>query len=91
MIASSPILVRVTADLLGFRNREAIRIMQKQAQALQAIQFGQLEGAIKETQGQAQGGGQEGSQIAQGIVAQQTPPDQEEIRNQLSNPLTQVQ
>lgn len=94
MIASSPALVQVTAEMVGFRNREAVRILQKQAQALQAIQFAQLEGAIKETQGQGQGqqgGGQGESQIAQGIVAQQTPPDQEEIRNQLSNQLTQVQ
>jgi len=91
MIASSPALVSVTAEMVGFRNREAIRILQKQAQALQAVQFGQLEGAIKETQAQGQQQAQGQSQIAQGIVAQQTPPDQEEIRNQIGNQLTQVQ
>jgi len=91
MIASSPALVSVTAEMVGFRNKEAIRILQKQAQALQAVQFGQLEGAIKETQAQGQQQAQGQSQIAQGIVAQQTPPDQEEIRNQIGNQLTQVQ
>ena len=83
MISSSPALMRVTAEKVGFRDKEALAVLQRMAQAMQAVQLGQLEGAIQESGGGGEGGQQQG-QVAQGIVAQQTPPDQEEIRNQIS-------
>ena len=90
MISASPALMRVTAEKVGFRDKEALAVLQRMAQAMQAVQLGQLEGAVQESQQGGQQQQQQG-QVAQGIVAQQTPPDQEEIRNQIGNQLTQVQ
>ncbi len=73
----SPILVRELAFRTGYRNERVIQEFQKMAQL-------QLLGIINQgVQGLA-AQGIDGSQIAQNIIASQTPPDAEEVRQQIN-------
>lgn len=83
MIAFSPLLVRETANRCGYRNDRAIKELQKMALLMEQgrmLQLSQQAGITPMPQN-----GNTGQQIA----AQQTPPDQEQIRNQLKNQLVQ--
>jgi len=81
MIAFSPLLVRETANRVGYRNDRAIKELQKMALLMEMGRMNQL---------QMQAGLMPGDQnAAQGIVAQQTPNTQEQITNQIQGQLTQ--
>lgn len=77
-IALSPTLIREAAYRVGYRNEKVIKEMQRMA----LITSLGLSQQIKQQ-------GPSGEQIAQQIVANQTPPTQEEVRNQLSRQLMQ--
>lgn len=92
LISFSPILVREAAYRIGYRNMKAIKEFQKMALLMQMGKISQLEMGLKmqaaQNQqmevglGNPQGGG---GQAAQGIVAQQTPPNAEAMRNQIGS------
>jgi hypothetical protein len=92
IVGMSPGLVHETANSVGYRNQKVIRILAKLAQAQQIAQLAQADEAVAQASqmGEASQGG-EGNAIAQREVAQNTPPDVEEIRNQLTNFGTQTQ
>lgn len=84
-IAMSPILIREAAYRCNYRNEKVIGEFQKMAllhqfSVQQQMQQGQPGGS-----GQPQPGG--GNQLAQGILAQKTPPGIEKTRQQISNQL----
>ena len=83
MIAFSPLLVRETANRVGYRNDRAIKELQKMALLMEQGRMLQLQQAagMMETPQNGKAG--------QAIVAQQTPNDQEQIRQQLGKQLTQ--
>lgn len=86
LISFSPTLVREAAYRIGYRNMKAIKEFQKMALLMQMGKITQLEMGLKMQQAQnsqmdANMGG--GGNAAQGIVAQQTPPNAEQIRNQI--------
>jgi len=90
MISFSPLLVRETANRVGYRNDRAIKELQQMALLMEQgrqlqlqMQIAQLSGAMNPAQPQGD------QNAAQGIVAQQTPNTQEQITNQLSKQLTQ--
>ena len=72
-VALSPLLIREAAYRAGYRNEKVIAEMQKMAQLT-------MLGAV------GQAGGQPG-QTAQAVTAQQLPPTQEQITNQLATRL----
>lgn len=83
MIAFSPLLVRETANRMGYRNDRAIKELQKMALLMEQgrmLQLQQQAGMMQMPQN-----GNAGQQI----VAQQSPNTTEQIRNQLSKQLTQ--
>ena len=75
-----PTLIREAAYRCDYRNEQVIKAIQQMAQ---------LAMVAKEAEGQqnlqAQQGGNGGNQAAQTKVAQMTPPDQEEVRQQIEN------
>lgn len=81
-LAMSPLLIRETAYRVGYRNEKVIRELQ--ATSLLAS-LGQM------AQGGATAGGQgpTGEATAQQIVAQQEPPNAEEVQNQIDGQLVQ--
>ena len=85
MIAFSPYLVREAAYRIGYRNEKAIAEFQQMALLRELARMNQL----KQQTGQGMPMPQNGT-AGQQIVAQQTPPDSEKIRNQLQNQLGTV-
>ena len=85
MIAFSPYLVREAAYRIGYRNEKAIAEFQQMALLMELARMNQL----KQQAGQGMPMPQNGT-AGQQIVAQQTPPDSEKIRNQLQNQLGTV-
>lgn len=87
LVSFSPTLVREAAYRIGYRNMKAIKEFQKMALLMQMGKISQLEMGLKmqsmqnAQMQQAQAGG--GGNAAQGIVAQQTPPNAEQVRNQI--------
>lgn len=84
MIAFSPFLVREVAVRIGYRNEKAIAEFQKMALLMEAARMQQLQqqagfGAVPQN-------GPNGQQISQ----QATPPDGQQIQNQLSKALPQA-
>lgn len=80
-VAFSPALVREAAVRMNFRNEKAIAEFQQMALLMELGRMQQLQAAI-----QPQGGN------SQQLLQQATPPDQEQIRQQLQNmPLPGVQ
>jgi len=91
-IALSPALVYETAQRVGYRNEKAIAELARMSQLQQTavlLQIMQQTGQSPDEVGLEQffrgAGGSEGNQIAQGRVAQLTPPNQEQITNQIQN------
>lgn len=81
-ISIDPLLVRQTAYLCGFRNEKVIQKMQYVAQLMYTEKLAQLTG------GAAGGAGAPvnptgANPLAQATVAQQTPPNLDQIKNQL--------
>ncbi|HSX39348.1 MAG TPA: hypothetical protein VLI92_02040, partial [Candidatus Saccharimonadales bacterium] len=81
-LSESPLLVRELAYKIGYRNEKVIQQLQKIAQTKLQIQLAQL--GIP-TPAQGNGPVQQPGQMAQGMVAQQTPPNNEQVRQQLQN------
>ena len=89
IVSMSPHLIRETANKLGYRNENVIRVFQKLAQA---AMFEKLAGAENIIEQAMQGGGGTGAgQLGQKTIAQAQPNTQEQITNQLQNPSTRVQ
>lgn len=86
IISMSPALVIETANKVGYRNSKVLGVFQKFAQAQQLAALMQAEQTIQQAGGQG-----EGNQISQRTVAQETPQDIEQVRNELGNLSTQVQ
>jgi hypothetical protein len=80
MIALSPLLIREAAYRVGYRNERVIKEMQN-ASILQSL--GQMAGQIPQNT--------PGDKISQENMAQQTPPDMEQIRNQIQNQVLRTQ
>jgi hypothetical protein len=78
-IAMSPTLVRETAKKVGYYNENVIAELQKMAQARMVAMQMQLDQGMKAAQS--------GSPAAQQINANNTPPQQGQIRNQLQQQL----
>lgn len=95
-LALSPRLVRTVANNFNFTDEEAIQEYQKMAILAYTakkneliLQNALLENQVAQLNAQnAAAGQQQGNQIAQRTLAQQTPNDQEQIRNQISNQST---
>lgn len=73
--ASHPTIIREMAFRTGYKNEQIIKSFQQMAQLAMVSQA---------SQGQ-QNLGQQGGNLAQQTVAQQTPPNVEEIQNQMAN------
>lgn len=80
-ISTSPLLVREAAYRCGYRNERVIREMQKMAQLILIQKMRQLQGTPTPAPGQPGGG----NNMAQGVVAQNTPNNVEQIRQQIQN------
>ncbi len=85
MIAFSPALVREAALKTGYRNEKAISEFQQMALLQELGRMNQLKAQANPAPAPTPGN------AGQGIVAQQTPPQGEEIRNQLQNQLGRTQ
>lgn len=81
-LSESPLLVRELAYKIGYRNEKVIKQLQMIAQTKLKIMLAQL-GIPAPQQGMQPP--QNPNQMAQGTVAQQTPPNLEQIRQQLQN------
>ena len=89
MIAFSPYLIREAAYRIGYRNEKAIAEFQQMSLLMELARMNQL----KQQAGVGQQPGMplpQNGTAGQQIVAQQTPPDAEKIRNQLTNQLGTV-
>lgn len=89
MVAFSPFLVREIAVRIGYRNEKAIGEFQKMALLMELARMQQLQAQLGPAASPMMGmpeNGNNGQQIAQ----QATPPDQEQIRNQLAKVLPQA-
>src|ERR1043166_3188735 len=85
MIAFSPYLVREAAYRIGYRNEKAIAELQQMALLMELARMNQLRAAAGQGQQQQGVPMPQNGNAGQQIVAQQTPPDAEKIRNQLQN------
>jgi hypothetical protein len=86
MVAFSPYLVREAAVRIGYRNEKAIGEFQKMALLMEFARMNQLQAQAAASQAmltQATGAPQQ-------INQQATPPEQEQIRQQLQNQLPQA-
>ena len=90
MIAFSPYLVREAAYRIGYRNEKAIAELQQMALLMELARMNQLRAAAGQGQEQQGMSLPQNGNAGQQIVAQQTPPDAEKIRNQLQNQLGTV-
>lgn len=81
-LSESPLLVRELAYKVGYRNEKVIKQLQQVAATKLKIMLAQL--GIQAPQ-QGMQPPQNPNQMAQGTVAQQTPPNLEQIRQQLQN------
>jgi hypothetical protein len=87
MVAFSPYLVREAAYRIGYRNEKAIAEFQQMALLMELARMGQLKQQAQQAQGPPpppNGGAPEQ------IMQAKTPPDQEQIRNQLQNQMGQT-
>jgi hypothetical protein len=82
VLAFSPILVRYAADAIGFRNQPALKELQKMALLMEQGRMLQLQAQASPPQPQPPPGN-----AGQQIVANQTPPNLEQARNQIQNQL----
>lgn len=94
MISFSPTLVREAAYRIGYRNMKSIKEFQKMALLMQMGKIQQMEFGLEQQKAQmAQMQGQltaaPPGQAAQGIVAQQTPPNLEQIKQNMGSQLLQ--
>lgn len=90
MVAFSPYLVREIAYRCGYRNEKAIAEFQQMALLMELARMSQLQSAAQGAQAQQQQVPQNGN-APQQIAANATPPDGEQIRNQLTNQLGMTQ
>lgn len=90
-ITSDPVLVRETAYKLGYYNEEVISRIALAAQYMLVGKLSQLMGPSSGGGGNPGQGGPQQNQIAQGMVAQNTPPNLEQIRQQTQNQIPGVQ
>ena len=94
MISFSPTLVREAAYRIGYRNMKSIKEFQKMALLMQMGKIQQMEFGLEQqkaqiTQMQGQLTAAPSGQAAQGIVAQQTPPNLEQIKQNMGSQLLQ--
>lgn len=90
-ISFSPTLVQEAAYRCGYRNMKAIKEMQNMAMLMEMGRMLQMKAQVGALAGAEGGGGVQEGQAPQQIVQQQTPPDSEEIRNQMAQQLGQLQ
>jgi len=99
-ITMSPTLVYAVADVVGFKNETAVAELARMAQLIQIGQLTQLSQQTGQDISQlglemfnraTMGGGIQGSAGSQGTQAQLTPPDMEQIRNQIQNQSNNIQ
>ena len=95
-VSMSPLLVQEVADRTGFRNERAIAEVVKMSQLMQTLQVVQLSQQTGQDPSQLfiesfmrNNGAGDQNPVAQRTTAQLTPPDQEQIQNQIGNQLTQ--
>lgn len=88
-LSLSPTLVRETANQVGYRNEKVLKVFQKMAQLNLAGQLVGLQNAGLDVSQLGDIDSEQGNPIAQREVAQLTPPDQEQINNQINNQLVQ--
>jgi len=95
-VSMSPLLVQEVADRTGFRNERAIAEVVKMSQLMQTLQVVQLAQQTGQDPTQLfiesfmrNNGAGDQNPVAQRTTAQLTPPDQEQIQNQIGNQLTQ--
>ena len=90
-LALSPTLVREVAQQVGYRNEKTLKVFQRMAKLNMAGQLVGLQNAGLDVSKLGNVEGEpNGNQFAQQAVANELPPDQEQITNQLTNQL-QVQ
>lgn len=83
MVAFSPVLIGEIAYRTGYRNQKVIKEYQQMALLMELSRMNQLKGAVQPQQAPPQNGNQ-----PQQIVAAQTPPGAEQIRQQMTQQLT---
>ncbi len=91
MVAFSPYLIREIAYRVGYRNEKAIAEFQQMALLMELARMQQLQAAAGQGQAQQQGMPlPENGNAGQTLAAQMTPPDIEQMRNQMTNQLGQT-